>query len=313
MSILVTGGAGFIGSHICEKLLSEDRDIITLDNFDPYYNKEFKERNLRRLIKENDLNFIETDIRNTSEISDIFKKYDINKVLHMAARPGVRPSVEDPRPYEEINVRGTLNLLELSRRHDVNNFVFASSSSVYGKVKEIPFKEDGSTNPASPYAASKLSTEIYGRTYSQLHGLNVTALRIFTAYGPRQRPDMAINKFTRLIYKGEDVPMYGDGSSERDYTYIDDLISGITSILDKDFRFEIFNLGSGRTVKLKDMISIIENELDMEAKIRQLPMPRGDVPVTYADISKAREILDYNPHVSIEEGIQRFVSWFKEY
>lgn len=312
MTILVTGGAGFIGSHLCEKLLEDGIEVLALDNFDPYYDKSHKERNIEQLINKNDFNFTETDIRNKSEMNNLFKKHDIHKVSHMAARPGVRPSIEDPRPYEEINIRGTINLLELARKHDVNNFVLASSSSVYGNVKDIPFQEDGPINPISPYAASKLSTEIYGKTYSQLHNLNVTALRFFTAYGPRQRPDMAIHKFTRLINKGEEIPMYGDGTSERDYTYIDDLISGITSALDKNFDFEVFNLGSGRTVKLREMISIIEDKLDKEAKIKQSPMPKGDVPVTYADISKARKMLDYNPRISIEEGIQKFVKWFRE-
>ncbi len=312
MSILITGSAGFIGSHLSEKLLEEEYKVIGIDNFDSYYDPSIKRKNLEKCLSKTSFDLMEVDIRNESELKKVLKNKNIKKVVHLAARAGVRPSVENPQLYEEVNVRGTLNLLELSRRNEVKNFIFGSSSSVYGDINEIPFREDGPKNPVSPYAASKLAAEIYCKAYSQLHDLNTTVLRFFTVYGPRQRPEMAIHKFVRMVEQGKPIPMYGDGSSKRDYTYIDDIIQGIMSSLKKDFKFETFNLGNNRTVKLKKLIKIIEEKTGKTAKINRKPMQKGDVTVTYADISRAKELLDYGPKTPIEEGVERFVEWFRK-
>lgn len=312
MTVLVTGGAGFIGSHLCEELLRKDKKVVALDNFDTYYEPRLKEKNIEGIIEDPKFHLVRGDIREQKKIEKIFEEYDVRKVVHLAARAGVRPSVKNPQLYEDVNVGGTLNLLEISLKNDVKNFVYGSSSSVYGKTEEVPFREDGPTNPISPYAASKLAGDIYCRTYSQLHDLNVTIVRFFTVYGPRQRPEMAIHKFTRLIGRGEKIPMYGDGTSKRDYTYIDDIVSGITSALEENFDFEIFNLGKSETVELRRLISIIEEQLEKDAEVDRQPMPKGDVPITYADISKARKMLGYDPLTTIEDGIEEFVEWYRK-
>ena len=308
---MVTGGAGFIGGHLCAGLVERGDETLCVDNLDPYYNPEIKRDNLRSCLERANFHFFERNIRDHKDLQKLFEEFEVEKIVHLAARAGVRASIENPRLYQKVNIGGTLNLLELARRHDIKNFVFGSSSSVYGANENVPFREDGSTLPISPYGASKRAAELYCQTYSKLYGLKVSALRFFTVYGPRQRPDMAIHKFTRLINQGEEVPMFGNGNSKRDYTYIDDVIEGILSALDKSFEFETFNLGNSRTVGLKDLISLIEETLGKRARIRQLPPQTGDVLITYADISKAKELLDYEPKTFIEEGIQKFVGWFR--
>lgn len=308
---LITGVAGFIGSHTCESLLEQNDEIVGIDNFDPYYNRKLKEKNIEKIKNKPNFHFEKCDIRNEEKIKKIFNNHNIQKIIHLAARAGVRQSVKNPRPYEEINILGTINLLELAKEKNVKSFIFGSSSSVYGETNEIPFKENGPKNPISPYATSKLSAEKFCKTYHRLHDLNVTILRFFTVYGPRQRPEMAIHKFTRLIDKGEKIPVYGDGSSKRDYTYVDDIVAGINKALEKDHDCEVFNLGNNKTVKLEKLISIIEEKLGKKAEIDRKPMPKGDVPITYADITKAKKLLDYNPKTPIEKGIEKFIEWYK--
>lgn len=312
MGILVTGGAGFIGSHLCEELLDRENEVLSIDNYDSYYDPSLKEKNMKNCLSDKNFVLEKVDIRNGEEIARIFRDYEIDKVVHLAARAGVRASVENPQVYERVNVGGTLNLLESARKDNIKNFIFGSSSSVYGDIDVIPFRESGPKNPISPYSASKLCAEKFCKTYSELHDMNVTVLRFFTVYGPRQRPNMAIHKFTRLIEQGKKIPMYGDGSSERDYTYIDDIISGITSAMEKNLGYEEINLGNNKTVQLRELISIIEKNLGKEARINQQPMPDEDMQITHADISKAKKLLGYEPKTSIEEGIKKFVNWYKK-
>lgn len=311
-TILVTGGAGFIGSHLCEQLLARDNRVVCVDNFDPYYPAQVKKNNIRNALTNKSFKLAECDIRNRDGLEKIFHNHRIDSVIHLAARAGVRSSISDPLFYQDVNVRGTVNLLELSREWSIKNFVFGSSSSVYGVRNEIPFREDDSlAQPISPYAASKQAGELFCYTYHHLYPIPITCLRFFTVYGPRQRPDMAIHKFTRLIDQGEEIPLYGDDSSKRDYTYISDIIDGILSALERKFAFEIINLGDSKTIELKQLVSLIEKNLSKKAKVRELPVQAGDVPITCADISKARKLLNYNPKVRIEEGIKNFVQWYR--
>ncbi len=308
MAILVTGAAGFIGSHTCEKLLKRGFEVIGLDDFNDYYSPVQKRQNA----KDAGCKVYEADIRDKDRLASIFSENRIEKVVHLAARAGVRPSIAEPKLYFDVNVGGTLNLLELAREHKCRNFVFASSSSVYGCNEKIPFSEDDVTDlQLSPYAASKKSGEQICRTYSYLYDMNITCLRFFTVYGPRGRPDMAPLKFTQLIESGRPIEMFGDGNSSRDYTYVDDITDGVVSAVEKDLRFEIINLGNSRPVKLMDFIKTVERSLGKEAKITRKPMPKADVPVTYADISKARRLLGYDPKTTIEEGIKRLVDWYR--
>lgn len=311
MKCLVTGGAGFIGSHLCERLLNDGHEVICLDNFDPYYSPDIKRKNIEHLLDKPNFTLIEADIRNKKEMEKIFRTDVIDKVVHLAAKVGVRPSIQDPLSYEDVNIKGTLNLLELSKEHDIEHFIFGSSSSVYGISDKIPFSEDGPVKPISPYAASKRAGELLCYSYSHLYDISISCLRFFTVYGPRQRPEMAIHKFTILIDQGKEVPMYGDGASKRDYTYITDTIDGTVDALNKKFDFEIFNLGNSKTVELRYLISLIEENLGKKAKIKQLPEQPGDVPITYADISKSKRLLGYSPNISIEEGVKRFVEWYR--
>ncbi|MFH1586616.1 MAG: GDP-mannose 4,6-dehydratase [Candidatus Diapherotrites archaeon] len=308
--ILVTGGAGFIGSTLCEKLLDSGKAIICLDNFNDYYSPEIKRNNLSNCLENENFKLIKADIREKEKLSEIFAGEEFDKVVHLAALAGVRYSIDKPQLFEDVNVKGTLNLLELAKDKNLKNFVFASSSSVYGVSKKIPFKEDDSGNPISPYGKTKQSGEKLCREYSEKHGMNISCLRFFTVYGPRQRPDMAIHKFTDLIENGKEIPLFGDGKSQRDYTYIDDIVAGIAAAVDKEFKFEIFNLGNSKTVELNYLVSLIEKELGKKAKINRLPNQEGDVPITYADISKSREMLGFNPKTPIEEGIVKFVEWY---
>ncbi len=311
--ILVTGGAGFIGSHLTDHLLARGEEVVVVDDFNDYYSPRIKWRNLSQALKHPHFHLEQGDIRDFPFLERVFRRYPFRCVVHLAARAGVRPSVEDPILYEEVNGLGTTNLLELCRRFKVPKFVYGSSSSVYGYTNKVPFSEDDcSDRPASPYAATKRANELICHAYHHLFGLKVICLRFFTVYGPRQRPEMAIHKFTRLIDRGEEVPVFGDGSSKRDYTYIDDIIQGVLAAVDKDFGYEIFNLGESQVTDLLTLIRLIEENLGKKAKIKFLPFQPGDVPVTYADISKAKRLLGYNPQVPIEEGIKRFVAWYKK-
>ena len=314
-TILVTGGAGFIGSHLCERLLSDGVKVICLDNFDTFYDPNIKIKNTKAITKKSpDLfELVTGDIRNPEQLKEVFQKNRVDFVVHLAARAGVRPSLADPLLYQDVNLRGTIVLLEACREHGIQNFIFASSSSVYGENQRVPFTEkDLDIQPISPYGATKRAGELLCYSYHHLYGMNIACLRIFTAYGPRQRPEMAIHKFTRFIDQGEEIPIYGDGSSRRDYTYIDDLINGILGVIQYHKGFEIYNLGESQTTSLKELIRLIEEAFGKKANIQMLEFQPGDVSVTYADITKAKRMLKYHPKVKMKEGIRRFVEWYKE-
>ena len=314
-TILVTGGAGFIGSHLCEHLLSEGIKVICLDNFDDFYDPNIKIKNTEGIIKKfsDVFELVTGDIRNYEHLNKIFQKNKIDFVVHLAARAGVRPSITDPLLYQDVNIRGTIVLLEACKAHGIRNFIFASSSSVYGENQRVPFTEkDLDIQPISPYGATKRAGELLCFSYHHLYGMNIACLRIFTAYGPRQRPEMAIHKFARLIDQGEKIPIFGDGSSRRDYTYIDDLIEGILGVVHYHHGFEIYNLGESQTTSLIELIKLIEGTFGEKANVEMLEPQPGDVSATYADISKANRILKYQPKVKMEEGIRRFVEWYKK-
>ena len=313
-TILVTGGAGFIGSHLCERLLSNKVHVICLDNFDSFYDPDIKIKNAEGMTKKfQDLfELVTGDIRNPDHLKGIFQKNRFDFVIHLAARAGVRPSIADPLLYQNVNIRGTIVLLEACKAYKIKNFIFASSSSVYGENQRVPFtEEDLDIQPVSPYGATKRAGELLCYSYHHLYGMNIACLRIFTAYGPRQRPEMAIHKFTRLIDRGEKIPIYGDGSSRRDYTYIDDLIEGILGVIRYHKGFEIYNLGESQTTSLIELIKLIEGAFGKKADIEMLELQPGDVSVTYADITKAKRMLKYRPKVKMEEGIKRFVEWYR--
>jgi len=309
--ILVTGGAGFIGSHLVGRLLKEGYEVICLDNFNDYYDPQIKRNNIKPFLREERFDLVEADIRDKDNLKKIFEKYKFQKVIHLAAQAGVRLSLKQPNLYVDVNVNGTLNLLELSKEYKIKNFVFGSSSSVYGATKEIPFSEEGKLNPISPYGVSKRTGELLCYTYNHLYNLPVTILRFFTVYGPKQRPDMAIHKFTKLIDEGKEIYLYGNGETSRDYTYISDIVEGIMSALNNDFNYEIFNLGNSNSTNLSHLISLIEKNLGKSAKIKYLPEQPGDPSITFADISKSKRILNYEPKVKIEEGIKRFIEWYR--
>jgi len=314
-NVLVTGGAGFIGSHLCERLLADGTHVVCLDNFDSFYDPKIKIKNVEGIIKKfpDQFELVTEDIRNRENLDSIFKKREISLVIHLAARAGVRPSLTDPLLYEDVNVRGTITLLEVCKAFTLKTLIFASSSSVYGETQRVPFsEEDLLIQPISPYGVTKRAGELICYPYYHLYGMNIACLRIFTAYGPRQRPEMAIHKFTRLIDQGKKVPMYGDGSSRRDYTYIDDLIDGILGVIRHHRGYEVYNLGESRTTTLKELIRLIEHALGKKADIEVLELQPGDVSTTYADISKARQRLGYDPRFPMEEGIRRFVDWYKK-
>ncbi len=313
-TILVTGGAGFIGSHLCERLLSEGIHVIGLDNFDSFYDPDIKIKNVEGISKkfQNQFELVTGDIRNLDHLNEIFQKNRIDFVVHLAARAGVRPSIAEPLLYQDVNIRGTVVLLEICKAYGIKNFVFASSSSVYGENQRVPFtEEDLDIQPISPYGATKRAGELLCYSYHHLYGMNIACLRIFTAYGPRQRPEMAIHKFTRLINQGGKIPMFGDGSTRRDYTYIDDLIEGILGVICHHKGFEVYNLGESQTTSLIELIKLIEGAFGKKANIEMLEPQPGDVSATYADISKAKRMLNYQPEVKMEEGIKRFVEWYK--
>lgn len=311
--ILVTGGAGFIGSSLVDRLLAAGEAVGILDNFDPFYPAEIKRRNLAGALRSPRCTFVEGDIRDAELLERTFARLRPERVAHLAARAGVRPSLEDPAGYADVNVTGTARLLEAARRHGVRRFVFGSSSSVYGSTLQIPFREDARVDcPVSPYAATKKAGEEMGFTYHHLYGLEVSCLRFFTVYGPRQRPEMAIHRFTRLIDSGQEVPVFGSGDSSRDYTYIDDIVDGLVGALERPLPgWSIYNLGESATTKLGELVQLISEALGKPARIKRFPEQPGDVPMTCADVSLARRDLGYAPRVSIRDGIPRFVEWFR--
>ena len=310
-NILVTGGAGFIGSHVCAALLRAGRSVIALDNFDDFYDPEIKQRNITELLGSGGFSLVNGDIRDEVAVNDLLS-HGVDAVIHLAARAGVRPSIEHPLLYEDVNVHGTAVLLEACRTHQVRNFVFASSSSVYGNNRKIPFAEsDRVDEPISPYAATKRAGELLAYTYHHLYGMNVTCLRLFTVYGPRQRPDLAIHKFARLIEAGKPVPVYGDGSMMRDFTYIDDIVGGVLRALDRCQGYHIYNLGESRPVSVNELIAALETALGRKATIERLPPQPGDVERTCADVSLAQAELGYEPKTELPEGLGRFVEWLR--
>lgn len=312
MRTLVTGGAGFIGSHLVEKLLAAGHEVSILDDFNDFYDPRIKRANIAGVAK--DIRIHELDLRDGAAVAGLFKNEQFEAVAHLAARAGVRPSIQSPELYYETNVRGTLNLLEASRITGMKRFIFASSSSVYGVSKVVPFSESVRLEQTiSPYAATKLGGEYLCSTYSHLYGIRVVALRFFTVYGARQRPDLAIHQFTRRIDNGEPINQFGDGTTRRDYTYIDDIIQGVMAAMRYEGAlFDIFNLGESQTIQLRDLIAAIEQALDRKAKINRMPEQPGDVPLTCADISKARAQLGYDPRTPLAVGLPKFVEWFLE-
>ena len=313
-NFLVTGGAGFIGSHLVDRLLATDVSNVTVvDDFNDFYDPSIKHNNIQDHLKHSGYTIHEIDIRDRAKLEKIFTASNFDCVVHLAARAGVRPSLSEPQLYTETNINATLNLLELARQHKLKQFVFGSSSSVYGINAKVPFSEDDPIRqPISPYAATKGAGELLCHTYSHLYGLRCVCLRFFTVYGPRQRPDLAIHKFAKLISTGKPIPVFGDGTTRRDYTYVDDIVDGVMAAINYDkTNYEVFNLGESRTVELNELISLLERELDTHAIIDRQPPQPGDVPQTYADISKARALLGYDPKTQIEEGLHRFVEWFR--
>ena len=324
--LLLTGGAGFIGSNLCELLLKKGWHVTVVDNFNDYYSPEYKRSNINEIrrtidsqgIEPESFRVFETDIRDYGGLCKIFDEEKFDSVIHLAACAGVRPSISDPVLYTDVNINGTVNILENIKRKGIKSFVFASSSSVYGNNKKVPFEESDIVDfPISPYAATKKSGELLCHTYHHLYDINTVCLRFFTVYGPRQRPDLAIYKFTDLINRGEEIPFYGDGTTRRDYTFIDDITDGIMRALNytleqNDKMYEIFNIGESHTISLSRMVSAIERALGKKAKLNVLPMQPGDVMQTFADISKAKRILGYDPKTDFDQGIEIFTKWFIE-
>ncbi len=314
MRILVTGGAGFIGSHTAKRLIEDGHDVIIVDNFNEYYDPRLKEARIKILLAGLDHKLYRMDITDLEGLRQVFRENAPDVVVHQAAQAGVRYSLENPFAYEHSNTRGTLTVLEVCREFGIKKFIFASSSSVYGERDKVPFSEEDRTDtPVSLYAATKKHTEMLAHSYYALYGVPMAGLRYFTVFGPFGRPDMALFKFTERILRGEPIEVYGEGNMRRDFTYIDDIVDGIMGVVREDFAFEIFNLGHGAPSGLMEFIEILEDCLGKKAEKRFLPMQKGDVPVTYADISKARERLGFNPKVSLREGVERFVSWYQDY
>jgi len=313
VNFLVTGGAGFIGSNLCERLLYDGHAVWAFDDLNPFYDIAIKQRNIREIQSlAKPFTFVQGDITDRAALDEVFRETKFDQIIHLAARAGVRPSLAEPALYQRVNVEGTVNLLEAARHHRVKKITIASSSSVYGVNAKVPFSEsDPIFNAISPYAASKLACESLGHVYHHVYGMDIVMLRFFTVYGPRQRPDLAIHKFARLISEGKPIPVFGDGSTARDYTYVTDTVDGVLACTKKEFGFEIINLGESQTVTLSYLIELLENALGKKAIIDRKPLQPGDVPITYADISKAKKILGYTPQVKIEEGIPRFVEWFR--
>lgn len=309
--ILVTGAAGFIGSTLSEQLVARGDEVIGLDNFQPFYDPRIKRRNLEGLLAGERFTLVEGDLRNPGDLERVFSNGPIDAVIHLAAMAGVRPSIEDPLLYTDINLVGTMRLVEAMRVAGTTRLMFGSSSSVYGGSKDVPFREDVvADRPVSPYAATKRAGEVLCHTYHHLHGFDVACLRFFTVYGPRQRPEMAIHKFTRRIMRGEPIPFFGDGSSRRDYTFVTDIVDGVVRALDRAEGFEVYNLGGSKTTSLAELVQKIAARAGKEAILDRQPDQPGDVPITYADVSKAEADLGYRPSVTIDEGLDRFVDWY---
>lgn len=316
-TIVVTGCAGFIGSHLSEKLLANGNQVIGVDNFDPFYDRQVKERNLSAFKNHPNFRFAEIDLADLAALSQELKDDAIDVIVHLAGKAGVRPSIEDPQGYIRANILATQNILDVMKNKGIKKMAFASSSSVYGNTKETPFHEEQDVSrPISPYAFSKKACELINYTYHALYGLDIINMRFFTVFGPRQRPDLAIHKFTKLILSGQEIPMFGDGSTSRDYTYYEDTVSGIQGAINylnaHQGVYETINLGNNQPVKLTDMIIAIEKATGVKANIKQLPMQAGDVDITFANIEKAKRLMRYNPQYSFEEGVQNFVDWYRE-
>jgi UDP-glucuronate 4-epimerase len=314
MNFLVTGGAGFIGSHVCERLLRDGHRVVAFDDLNDFYDPQVKRRNLDEILAlGKPFEFFQGDLGDARTLLGVFSAIQFDQVIHLAARAGVRPSLEHPALYQRVNVEGTVNMLEAARKTGVKKITIASSSSVYGVNAKVPFSEsDPIFSAVSPYAASKLACEALGHTWHHVYKMDVAMLRFFTVYGPRQRPDLAIHKFTRLIDSGRPIPVFGDGSTARDHTHIADILEGVIACTQREVGFEIFNLGESRTVKLAELITLIEKALGKPAVVDRQPLQPGDVPITFADISKARDKLGYNPQVKVEDGIPLFVDWFRK-
>ena len=314
MNFLVTGGAGFIGSHVCERLLQDGHRVWAFDDLNNFYDPQFKQRNLREIqALAKPFEFIHGDITDPSALDGIFSSVRFDQVIHLAARAGVQPSLREPALYQRVNVEGTVNVLEAARKSGVKKITIASSSSVYGLNSKVPFSErDPIFSAISPYAASKLACEALGHTWHHIYKMDVAMLRFFTVYGPRQRPDLAIYKFAKLITTGKPIPVFGDGSAARDYTFVKDTLDGIIACTKKELGFEIFNLGESETISLARMIELLEAALGKKAVIDRQPLQPGDVPITFANISKARAMLGYNPKVKFEQGIKLFADWFRK-
>ena len=314
MNFLVTGGVGFIGSHVCERLLEAGHAVCALDDLNDFYDPAIKQSTLRELqSRAQSFSFVHADITNRGEVDEIFGSMAFDQIIHLAARAGVRPSLENPALYQRVNVEGTVNVLEAARERGVKKITIASSSSVYGVNSKVPFSEaDPIFSAISPYAASKLACEALGHVYHHVHGMDVCMLRFFTVYGPRQRPDLAIHKFARLMQSGQPIPVFGDGNTSRDYTYVDDTVDGVIAATEKEFGYEIINLGESQTVELDRLIELLEQAMGVKAEINRQPAQPGDVPITFANIEKAQRLLGYNPQVKIEDGIPRFIEWFRQ-
>lgn len=311
--VLVTGGAGFIGSHLTRSLLGRGDQVTVLDDFNDYYDPTLKRANIAPFLSHDAYRVVEGDIRDAALVDRLFAESGFTSVVHLAARAGVRPSLAEPILYEDVNCIGTLRLLEAARHHGPKNFVFGSSSSVYGINEKVPFAEsDPVEQPISPYATTKRAGELLCFNYAHLYGLRCSCLRFFTVYGPAQRPEMAIHKFTRLLAEGRTIPMYGDGATRRDYTWVEDIVAGVVAAHDLAPHFEIFNLGGAETTRLDELVAWIAEDLGVTARIEKLSDQPGDVPITFADVAKAESLLGYRPQVPIRDGIRRFVAWFCE-
>ncbi|MBD3374907.1 NAD-dependent epimerase/dehydratase family protein [candidate division KSB1 bacterium] len=311
MKLLVTGGAGFIGSHLVEHLLARGNVVHCLDDFNDYYSPAIKYNNIKESEGHTGFTLYKGDILDTTLLETLFQQNSYDAVIHLAARAGVRPSIQQPGLYAQVNIQGTMNLLECCRKYQVGKFIYASSSSVYGANKKVPFSEnDFVDHPISPYAATKKATELITHTYHHLYGIQATGLRFFTVYGPRQRPDMAIHKFAQMIYRNQPIPVFGKGNSRRDYTYIDDIIQGILASVECCNGYHIYNLGESSTIELLDLIELLQKAMGKKAKLDFQPEQPGDVPITYADITLARKDLNYDPQTLVKAGIEKFVEWF---
>ena len=315
VNVLVTGGVGFIGSHVCERLLDAGHTVCALDDLNDFYNPSIKQNTLRELqSRAQSFAFVHADITNRIELNEVLSSMPFDQIIHLAARAGVRPSLEQPALYQRVNVEGTVNLLEAARECGIKKITIASSSSVYGINSKVPFSEaDPIFSAISPYAASKLACEALGHVYHHVYGMDICMLRFFTVYGPRQRPDLAIHRFAKLMQTNQPITVFGDGSTSRDYTYVDDTVEGVIACTEREFGYEIINLGESQTVKLNRLIGLIESAMEIKAEINHQPVQPGDVPITYANIEKAQRLLGYNPKTQIEDGIPKFVEWFRQH